>query len=70
MILLNGTKKSVRIARIGRNSVLVVDEDKAGYGLIGQKITGKVDDKGTITFTEGGPMSAYWHFTPEPQCIQ
>ncbi len=29
------------------------------------KGTYKVEDRGVMTFTDGGPRGGYWHFTPD-----
>jgi hypothetical protein len=59
-----GTQKQVTVIHVDRRFIICADEeDKAGYVLLGTNSEGaKENDKGIITFTEGGPMGGYWKF--------
>jgi hypothetical protein len=48
---------------------LVEDEKGEGHILLGDSAgdaTAKEGDKGTITFTRGGPLGGYWQFKKDP----
>lgn len=64
-----GTQKQVTVIHVEepqKRFIICVDEMRAGYVLIftdGDKA--QVNDKGIITFTQGGPLGGYWKFTKE-----
>lgn len=64
-----GTVKNVTVHRVegsGKTRVVAVIEDepsKEGFLLMGQDFEAKKGDRGTITFTQGGPTGGYWHYT-------
>lgn len=49
-------------------AILVKADDSEGFLLIGEETFPKdlaIDDKGEITFTQGGPTGGYWKFTKD-----
>lgn len=49
---------------------LLMDEVGEGHICVGDTCadpTAKVGDKGTLTFTQGGPTGGYWKFVKDPQ---
>ena len=50
----------------GSTILVFVGDDSEGYIAMGHpKGDFKVNDQGTLTFTKGGPLGGYWHFTPD-----
>jgi hypothetical protein len=54
-----------------RCTILAVtaEDDKEAYLMVNgpDEPTRKKGDRGTITFTQGGPTGGYWKFTPDAQ---
>jgi hypothetical protein len=61
-----GTEKQVKVIHADEKKrfIICADGDKEAYVLLyTDTADAKENDRGVITFTQGGPLGGYWKFT-------